>query len=267
MNFIRSQLSSTRNRNAASESQANSGGTEPSAFTLIELLVVIAIIAILASMLLPALARAKETANRIKCVNNIKQLGMSLRLYADDNDGLFPARTNVYRWPSRLQEYYRNTNILVCPTDATRGTPQTDFSTPVLADKSPRSYLINGWNDYFFDNLSSGDFNTYMSGTYSRAFLKETLVVKPSDTVIFGEKKNAALDYFMDSMEGMGGNDADRVEHGAHGVIHKGSRSGGSNLAFVDGSARYLRYGADTSPLNLWCVTDANRLTYAFPAP
>src|SRR5215813_10891199 len=152
------------------------------AFTLIELLVVIAIIAILASMLLPALARAKQSANRIKCVNNLKQLGLSVKLYADDNDGLFPPRTNSYRWPSRLLEYYHSTNILVCPADAMRGTPQTVFSTPVLADNAPRSYLINGWNDYFSDTLGSGDFGTYMSGTFARAFLKESLVVKPTET-------------------------------------------------------------------------------------
>jgi len=117
--------------------------------------VVIAIIAVLASMLLPALSRARESAYRIKCVNNMRQVNLALQMYGDDNHGFFPPRNlSSPRWPALLQEGYQNLNLLVCPTDATIGTPMTDTGSSAPADKSPRSYLYNGWNDFFPDALT-----------------------------------------------------------------------------------------------------------------
>lgn len=142
---------------AGSGSRRSSG-----AFTLIELMVVIGIIAILAALLLPVLASAKEKGRRTQCINNLKQLGMALQLYADDHGDQLPGPV----WQGFYENYDNQDTVRLtyyltaylglpapaptaqdallarCPTAAQRWTPADSTTDPMALDR-PLSYIAS----------------------------------------------------------------------------------------------------------------------------
>ena len=209
------------------------------AFTLIELLVVIAIIAILAAILFPVFARARENARRSSCQSNLKQTALGFKQYIQDYDELYPVNNNTNTntgnggWVVILQPYLKSTQIFQCPSDT--GAPSAGPN-------------INGFTDYWYNS------NCAQKNESAFTAVTNTFLMGDGDGSGQGlADYNATYDGFID------GNSAVATIHGSfitnwNTVLGPGAPAAqqqrgsikhleGANYAFADGHVKWLRNG------------------------
>lgn len=243
------------------------------AFTLIELLVVIAIIAILAAILFPVFAQAREKARQTACLSNTKQLGLGFVQYSQDYDETLPpnGRPDTTTLPpirlsafERIIPYVKNGDILHCPDDDTGPTSPSgrycifkDQTTGLSS--AATSFIYVSYYPTGVGSINGANWGLFQGGeanpTVPPVALSE--VSAPADTVAFGERRSResegsnwdpTLDIGTATPTGGNSYDANGTNNsgandtaGNNGVTRR--HSGGANYAFADGHSKWFKRG------------------------
>ncbi len=238
-------------------------------FTLIELLVVIAIIAILAAILFPAFAKARESARRASCSSNLKQIGIGIMQYTQEYDEKLPrtripnvARGAEYNWVQVTQPYIKSFDLFRCPSNSNGGSWMgwgDSVENPFPVRQSPVSYGMNyEIGDDQWNKANSGDPNGTGHGM-SLATIQE-----PSRKILVGERVGGDRSEpgLMWSDWVTGGTDGGNAWRDNGFAGHLGT----SNYLFVDGHVKSMHPDATVANgYSMWGRFDGGTCTLPNP--